>query len=403
MKDNRVLAIIEEIGDVTTSGAIVNWNLCLLLGPLVRKMDILTLDNVSNNILKNWQYGEIYIHAKENISNFQKLILKVPKVSVLINILLGNDLMHNNRKKNIRKFLKKNRLDYDTLLLLSGGSGFTPHQAINRADFNNFKKIALFHDPYPLTCYPEPYKSSKSIFYFIAKWNLQKCFNRIDFVIFPSQRLYEWYLNDYKIDDFKVKIIPHAVNYNFQTTKNRSLKAKNEILITHTGTLLGPRNPYTFLKVLSSIQITKIKVAFYGNIEKKVLSDIKKIELPEQIFIYSNRIPYTEALQIIHYSDFLLIVEASSKDSPFLPTKFVDYIYSGKLIIALTPSNSEISRLLGESYKLKCELNDEISIKGILTERIFNEEIKKTCIAKLSELKEYFSPEQIQKSYLEIL
>jgi len=80
----------------------------------------------------------------------------------------------------------------------------------------------------------------------------------------------------------------------------------------------------------------------------------------------------------------------------------VDYVNIGKPIIALTPYNSEISRLLGDDYVLKCEINDEKIIREILSERIFNEEIVKNSIRRIEALKKYFSSENIISSYLNL-
>ena len=96
------------------------------------------------------------------------------------------------------------------------------------------------------------------------------------------------------------------------------------------------------------------------------------------------------------------MVESGAEFSPFLPTKFVDYINIGKPIIVLTPEKSEISRLLGEDYPFKTTLNNEKEIEKILL-NLDNDELIKLSLKIINNLKKYFSEEYILKKYLEIL
>jgi|WetSurMetagenome_2_1015567.scaffolds.fasta_scaffold00478_9 hypothetical protein len=401
-KKVSVLAIIEEIGNISSSGAIVNWNLCNLLGPIVEKLDILTLDNISKELINSWEYGKVFTHPKENLSKFQKVLLKIPKVRGIISYFSGNDFIHFNRIKNIRRFLNKHIINYDIVLLISGGSGFSPHRAITKRRYKSYKKVAIFHDPYPITCYPPPYAINSSL-YFFQKRELQKSLKNLDYIIFPSQKLNEWYQNDYVFDTKKVRIIPHAVKFDYKLTNDIIENNKDsEVLITHAGTLLGPRDPYTILKVASDINERRIKFEFYGDVNKGLKPKLKEFANSKNIYFENARIPYSDALDKLLKSDFQLIIEAHSDFSPFLPTKFVDYVNIGKPIIALTPYNSEISRLLGDDYVLKCEINDEKIIREILSERIFNEEIVKNSIRRIEALKKYFSSENIISSYLNL-
>lgn len=400
MKNIKVLAIIEELGDLTTSGAIVNYNLCKILSNKVNKVDILTLDSISAKYLNEYEGGQIFLHPKNNLSKFQKLIEKYlfTKIYAIIRMFLGNDFSHYNRIKNIQKFLKKNQDNYDVLLLLSAGLGFTPHHSLSKA--STLKTIGIYHDPYPISCYPDAFKSGKKWPEYFKIKNQQKSFNLIQYLVFPSQRLYEWYLKDYKIITSKVHIIPHAVNFEYQSNKLES----QEIIIVHTGTLLKPRNPKTFIKVFKDLNLDKkIKLSFFGGINNHVMSDINSLIDKTSIQIFNNRISYEEALQKLKEATFQLLIESDANDNPFLPTKFVDYVNIGKPIIALTPKSSEIARLLGDDYPLLCDLNDEIAILDILQNKINDRDLIELAIRRINSLQLYFSEEYILNEYKNIL
>ncbi|WP_299667509.1 hypothetical protein [uncultured Polaribacter sp.] len=403
MKNKKILFIIEELGDIRTSGAIVNYNLCKLIAQRYSGADILTLDSISERIKKDWnKYGNLFTHPKENIKSYQKVLIYFGKVKAVIYTLLGNDFYHFNRIKNIKKFLKANVNNYNELILMSGGLGFTPHQAIKCLKRKNIQKItSLYHDPYPISAYPEPYNSVKRWKEYFKYSNLQKSLDYSHNIVFPSQRLYTWYLNDYKIDKHKVRIIPHAVE---QVTENNFFKQKSDkICITHTGTLLKPRNPKLFLEIFSELNVNNISVNFYGSINSNVYSDIKKFKNAKNIKIVKERIPYQKSLNILENSDYLLLIESNGNENPFLPTKFVDYINSGKPIIILSPKKSEVSRLVGENYPFLTEQDNKLEIRNILSNKINNiSEINKAKDV-LKKLKAYFSSDSILESYKSIL
>ena len=64
----------------------------------------------------------------------------------------------------------------------------------------------------------------------------------------------------------------------------------------------------------------------------------------------------------------LIVLEAIANFSPFMPGKISDYIMANKPIIALTPINSEVTRLLGEDYPYRAAVNEQDAILSILNQ-----------------------------------
>lgn len=169
----------------------------------------------------------------------------------------------------------------------------------------------------------------------------------------------------------------------------------------HTGTLLEPRNPKTFIDVFNSLKNLDIKLEFYGSIHKNVYKSIKCFE-GDTVLINNKRIPYSQALNKQKNADFLLLIESGEEFSPFLPTKFVDYVNSGKPIIVLTPEKSEISRLLTNDYPFKTTLNNKKEIQNIYV-NLDNYNKLQLAIKILNNLKYYFSEKFIDSAYSQIL
>ena len=343
-----------------------------------------------------------FFHKKDNLTSIQIHIRKkFTFLQTLFQIFSGNDFEHYNRIKSIRKFLNKNNSRYKNIILLSGGMGFSPHQAVSKIKFaDKTNLLGIFHDPYPSSSYPEPYKGRNSYYEYFKKRNLQKAINKINYAIFPSKRLYEWYLKDYKFGSTNISIIPHAIKFKNNVDIENEKEGSKKV-ITHTGTLLKPRNPLTFLKIFNKTSNDNLLLNFYGPIHPEVFLDIKDFN-KQNIYISNERIPYDEALRKLKNSAFLLLAESGAEFSPFLPTKFVDYINIGKPIIVLTPEKSEVSRLLGEDYPFKTTLNNEKEIEKILL-NLDNDELIKLSLKIINNLKKYFSEEYIIKKYLEIL
>lgn len=401
MTSNKVLIIIEELGEITTSAAIVNWNLSKIICDNYKSVDLLTLDNVSKDLIAQLPNNRVFTHPKNNLSSLQRILLKIPKLRGLIQIFLGKDFQHYNRVRNIKKFIRLNNDKYKSIIALSGGAGFSPHFAISGME-TTAKTIGVIHDPYPKYLYPKEFRGSSKIKDFFKIQFFQKSLNKMDHLVFPSLKLYEWIYKDYLIDCSKTSIIPHAVS--FEKFANNKMVNKSSTIITHTGTLLKPRDPSVFINSFLSLKNKdNLSLEFHGAIENKLLTKLKKNYFNKSILINPNRISYNKALAKLHNSSFLLLIESNSRENPFLPTKFVDYINVGKPIIALTTSGSEVYRLLGEDYPFMCELNDSTKIIEILEDKIYNKNDIKKSFIKITELKVYFSKDYIKSEYKKII
>jgi len=398
--NNNILIVIEEIFNLNTSGAIVNWHLSKIIAENNNgNTDMLTLDSINDELIKDWEtQGKMFLHKKDNLKKIQRH-RNILKSKSIILMLLGTDYTHYNRIINIKKFLKKHKNKYDTILFLSGGFGFTPHRSINKVNTKNNKLLGVFHDPYPMSSYPESFKRGYYWYDIFKRRKLQRSISKLDYVIFPSQRLYEWYLRDYKIDKKKVVIVPHAIEFN-ETLESNTSKSRS-LSIFHSGTLLDQRNPISFLNEISKFN-DSVNVKFIGGISDLFIEDLKKFKGCENIAIIRKRMPYHIIQEEYKKVDFMLLIESDDKNNPFLPTKFVEYVHHQKPIIALTPENSEVSRLLTKEYPFKAGINDAKEINRILNDLSNPKQVLKAKKI-LEGLKDYCSQEYIERAYKKMI
>lgn len=301
----------------------------------------------------------------------KKFIDKIPKIRALPSFLYGYSLEVRNKISQwiqiVTEIISKEK--FDAIIVLSSGSEFLPHLAMLNVQ-TNIPIIFNFHDPFPWHVYPEPYRKSINISSYILHKKVQKIIDKATLVSFPSELLKQHMSKNYLGIEIKSIILPHA------GTKLKNLPARNEdqnifldktkFNILHAGSLLGPRNPKTFLKAF-----VKFTMAHQDHANTSVLTIVGKLAkehtdivqyVQDNIRIYDLRISYKKSIELLKEASVLLLIEADADFSPFMPGKLADYIMSEKPILALTPYRSEVMRLLGENYPYWSTLNDEEQI-----------------------------------------
>ncbi|MDC1387058.1 hypothetical protein N8384_06660 [Candidatus Thioglobus sp.] len=125
-----------------------------------------------------------------------------------------------------------------------------------------------------------------------------------------------------------------------------SANTQDKLVVSYLGNFYGPRNPINFMKALAMI-IKEDKLFFDGVIFKFVGRWIgnehwvlNEVNLPNGLIEVLPPISYIDSLIMMSKSDLLLILDAQLSNSVFFPSKLVDYIGSGKPIMAITPKGS---------------------------------------------------------------
>ena len=249
-----------------------------------------------------------------------------------------------------------------------------------KAQMPELKWIAHFSDPWSLN----PYLKYR----FKWQYKLNKKFETkilklCDIVCVVSNKMKELFLNEYGFLENKIKVVPHVYDEKLYKT-NKKQPQNQKIKVVHTGNIYGLRSIRYLLEALKEIRHQNIEFHFYGKIKKEEKSLVEKWNLNAFVKIFLQ-VTYLESLKIMTNADFLLVVDAPIKNSPFFPSKLVDYIGAKKPIIALTPNNSTTAEVLRELNmsqfiaspddkedikKLLCKIIEGISFK-------VNDKIKK--------------------------
>jgi glycosyltransferase involved in cell wall biosynthesis len=407
-----ILILAENLDINRTSSGLRSNKHILIYSQMFEKVDVLT--STPLNLFKQINSVNYTVVDVKIESSF---IDRVPKSNAMMNYLFGITRANKQSIKiwqsSVQKILQSS--DYDLVLTLGSGASFIPAYAMQEIKkVNDIKHLMFIHDPYPLNQYPPPYQKKNSLAYQSVANRFGKVISSADIISFPSLRLKEW-MSQYYPSIINESIIQPHIGLTQEELKpilpiNETVnlpKFNNGIDIVHTGTLLGPRNPLYLIEALKLFfeEIPEAKSVMHLHIIGKMTKDWKDNSIADSnIHVYDKRFSYLSSLKIQQNADILLLLEAVSDVSPFMPGKLADYFIAKKPILALTPRASETTRLLGENYPLLAENGDieQILIALRLIYSAFQTNQLSKYIPESVKLK-YVRPEQWQKELLSVL
>ena len=174
----------------------------------------------------------------------------------------------------------------------------------------------------------------------------------------------------------KTGVLPHGYVPDWYDLAEATLPPPGPLRILHTGHFYGPRSPAPLLRALTRLAdrhdlVRHSLFSFYGSFPPEERARVREAGLDPCVRIY-DPVPYLESLALMKGSDALLVVDAPLRDageSVFLPSKLVDYLGSGKPLIAVTPSEGASARVVKNVGGQVCDV-DERAVESML-ENVF--------------------------------
>ena len=179
-------------------------------------------------------------------------------------------------------------------------------------------------------------------------------FNNSDKIIVTNKSIVK-ILSD-RVDEQKLIVIPQFFNEG-EVSKpskiNLKQKAERKLIIRHFGHFYGPRSPLPFLQALKKMQSNNIdvlhqtRVEFYGRLDCWNADEcLNFINCMTNVTIHES-VTRENVGELANTSDMLMLIDAVSEFSPFLPSKLIDYLSYRKPIFSITPP--------GAAYDVTCE------------------------------------------------
>jgi hypothetical protein len=257
----------------------------------------------------------------------------------------------------------------DVIVVRGAGREFEPHMAMLgwRAPA---PWIAHYHDPYPISLYPEPYRRVIAFQSPRQERVHRQIVAAADGLTFPSNRLLEWVLRaELESARGKAIVVPHIAGGRTAGVDDANVEpsssGSHQLNILHAGTMLRERDPRAFLRGVSEVAQDgrargQIRLTFLGRVDSTHArsTEWQTLEHAGVLDCNDQRVSYASAAAAAKAADCLLIVEANAAESPFFPAKLADYVHVGKPIMAVTPDASVTSDVLGVNHPLRVAPDD---------------------------------------------
>lgn len=222
-------------------------------------------------------------------------------------------------------------------------------------EYYQSKWIAHHSDPWS----DNPYMRYRGLSLIYNKVLEKKSFMSADKHIFVSDEMKQYYTLKYPDLESKFYVLYHSFDDNLFKYKrfNKLLNFRDYKVVRYIGSFYGIRTPEPFFKALLEIPEeirSRLKIEIIGG-GLKLPIFIRKYKLDNYVRVI-NHVNYVDSLNYMSQADLLLLIDGALDDSNrakfgqyiFFPSKLVDYIGSGTLILGITPK--------GTSFKILSEL-----------------------------------------------
>lgn len=409
----NILVVVESLRINETSSGIVSSTFLTALSK-DDELNITCLYDKAFDYELTWLENIELIQLHKRPYKQNSLINKIPKFRAISTYLTGIHPKDRHKildwESGIKELLSQNQ--YDLIITLGSGSEFLPHHAMLGVKTATLW-LANFHDPFPMSVYPEPYRKKRDIIQKKQELNTKRIIKRANFVSFPSILLKDLMQKHYGFPDTKSIILPHVGIHieNLPDSRNDTKVSLEEgkFNLLHAGTLLGPRKVDNLLQAFSRfIQSDKNKqeksvLTILGKVAKENFSSLETKLPNDNLRIITDRVSYKRSIELNKQADVSVIVEANTEFSPFMPGKLADLLFLEKPILLLSPKKSEVLRILGNQYEYYSESANEDRILKTL-DKLWDSWIKNDLVlSNKKELKEYISGENLVRKIKKVV
>lgn len=219
--------------------------------------------------------------------------------------------------------------------------------------------IAFFSDPWA----DNAYTSSGSIKKRIVCYFERAVMDKADTLVFTCPEAHEFYVKKYPFIRGKSTYLEHS--YDQRCFKTADRVQTKMLTMRHIGSLYGDRDPSTLLRALRRMQNISTKkadilVEVIGHVDVKYAKLLSETEQDGYSSVTTrSTVTYTESLRLMQEADVLLAIDMLCDNNIFLMSKLIDYVGSGRPILALASKNSATARVVGNLGGWFVEPNDD--------------------------------------------
>lgn len=274
----------------------------------------------------------------------------------------------------LRRLLKQDLSRFDVLLTCS-----QPHAnhllGLDLRRRTNLPWVAYFSDPWT----DSPYQTYGAEA--VRQHNLRledQVLANADLVLHTCEEMKDLVASRHaSISEERTGVLPHAFIPEWYRTNIARRAPGGPVHILQTGSFYGPRTPLPLIDALWRLgQRHKlegaIRIDSYGGMDARWKKLIHRRGL-DDVFAAHGFVAYLESLSLMKAADVLLLIDAplvSTEESVFLPSKLIDYLGSGRPVLAVTPSHGATARVVRECGGVVVPIEEQEKLDQVLIDII---------------------------------
>ena len=192
-------------------------------------------------------------------------------------------------------------------------------------------------------------------------------------------------------------VLQNKIKNNLKHKWKKRLKLKNEFIFLYAGTLSYKHDSQLFLKLSEEFKDSKVIIFSEG----KFAEILKKQSKNYKNLIVKNWVNFNELQSVFGLADVLLVSLSKDASEFSVPSKILNYFYSGKPILGMMPKQNLASKKI---LKLKCGYiaePDNFNIFLNKAQKLYKSKTlrKKMGLNALNYAKKYFDIEAITNKF----
>jgi glycosyltransferase involved in cell wall biosynthesis len=234
--------------------------------------------------------------------------------------------------------------------------------------------VADFQDPWT----QNPYRHwSNRLQRMVEGWLERKVIKAADVITSTTESITQGLIAKYPMCD-AAKFVTIASGYDPEDFQGITRKNSEKFIITHIGSLYGPRTAEGFLVGLGQLlreqpQIRPdVEILFIGTSDasnKELIASLSKNYSLEGVLKEVDRVSHHDCLGYVVNSDVLLLITDSGKaGEALIPAKLFEYLYACLPILALVPEGESARLIRATKSGVTVNPEDIASIKQAISD-----------------------------------
>lgn len=196
--------------------------------------------------------------------------------------------------------------------------------------------LAHFSDPWA----DNPFRRFQPLANFVNRRLERRVIASADRLVFTSSETLDLMLRKYPNCRGKASVVPHSFN---PALYPRAAARRGQLKVRYLGNFYGHRTPFPLLVALKRILstnhaiLTETRFELVGGLSPRLELNAAWNGLPQGLVARVPTVHHYHALALMAESDLLLVIDAPSDLSVFLPSKLVEYLGAGVPIMGIVP------------------------------------------------------------------